>query len=93
LQDRERRDVPKPTIRCAAANSPFSQLDEVVIGPAIARPRGDEKAGGPVEPPAAKDHFYYWPGPLLAASASAILFDISALTASRLKLAPRCIGG
>ena len=32
-------------------------------------------------------------GPLDAASASAILFPISALTASRLKLAPRCIGG
>ena len=32
-------------------------------------------------------------GPLAAASASAILFAISALTASRLKLAPRCIGG
>jgi hypothetical protein len=36
---------------------------------------------------------YYWPGPLLAFSASAILFAISAFIASRLKLAPRCIGG
>src|SRR5580658_8513244 len=35
----------------------------------------------------------YWPGPLLAASAWAILFAISAFTASRLKLAPFCIGG
>jgi len=38
-------------------------------------------------------HSGYWPAPLLAASASAIFFAISALTASRLKLAPRCIGG
>src|SRR5665213_2301701 len=37
--------------------------------------------------------YYYWPGPLLAASACSILFAISALSASRLKLAPRCIGG
>ncbi len=35
----------------------------------------------------------YWLGPLAAASACSILFAISALTASRLKLAPLCIGG
>src|SRR5947208_16244246 len=35
----------------------------------------------------------YWPGPLLAASASCIFFPISAFTAARLKLAPGCIGG
>src|ERR1700722_14713523 len=40
-----------------------------------------------------KGHASYWPVPLLAASASAIFFAISAFTASRLKLAPRCIGG
>ncbi len=50
-------------------------------------------AGGPCEPPAVKGHCGYWLGPLLAASASCILFAISALMASRLKLAPRCIGG
>jgi hypothetical protein len=33
------------------------------------------------------------PGPFAAASACSIFFAISALTASRLKLAPRCIGG
>jgi hypothetical protein len=36
--------------------------------------------------------FYYWPVPFLVASASAILFAISAFIASRLKLAPRSIG-
>ena len=40
-----------------------------------------------------EDHSGYWLGPLAAASASFILFPISAFTASRLKLAPRCIGG
>jgi hypothetical protein len=54
---------------------------------------GNEKAGGSCELPAVKVFIYYWPVPLLAASAWAILFAISALTASRLKLAPRCIGG
>src|ERR1017187_5253942 len=38
-------------------------------------------------------HTSYSPVPLLAASACAIFFAISAFTASRLKLAPRCIGG
>jgi hypothetical protein len=38
-------------------------------------------------------HFYYWLGPLLAASACCIFFVISSFTASRLKLAPFCIGG
>src|SRR5258706_11900918 len=38
-------------------------------------------------------HFYYWPVPLLAASACAIFFAISAFTASKLKLAPFCMGG
>src|SRR2546423_8123656 len=51
------------------------------------------KAGGPCEPPAVKVIFCYWPVPLLAASAWAIFLAISAFTASRLKLAPRCIGG
>ncbi len=37
--------------------------------------------------------FRYCPEPLLAASAWAILLAISAFTASRLKLAPRCMGG
>ena len=37
--------------------------------------------------------FCYWPVPLLAASACSIFFAISAFTASRLKLAPLCIGG
>ena len=40
-----------------------------------------------------ENHSGYLLGPLVAASASAIRFAISALTASRLKLAPRCIGG
>jgi hypothetical protein len=54
-----------------------------------------EKAGGPCEPPAVKVIYVtcYWTGPLLAASASAIFLAISAFTASRLKLAPFCIGG
>ncbi len=53
------------------------------------------KAGGPCEPPAVKVIYvtYYWLGPLLAASACCIFFPISAFTASRLKLAPSCIGG
>src|SRR5262245_58797156 len=38
-------------------------------------------------------HHGYSPVPLLPASAWAIRFAISAFTASRLKLAPRCIGG
>src|SRR5580698_3373145 len=38
-------------------------------------------------------HCVYWLGPLAADSACAILFAISAFTASRLKLAPFCIGG
>src|SRR6267378_5970552 len=38
-------------------------------------------------------HFCYWPVPLAAACACSIFFAISAFTASRLKLAPRCIGG
>src|SRR2546428_13382042 len=50
-------------------------------------------AGGPCEPPTVKVIPGYLPVPLLAASASAIFFPISALIASRLKLAPRCIGG
>jgi hypothetical protein len=37
--------------------------------------------------------FDYLPTPLLAASACIIRFAISAFTASRLKLAPFCIGG
>ena len=37
--------------------------------------------------------FCYWPVPLAAACACSIFFAISALTASRLKLAPFCIGG
>ena len=47
----------------------------------------------PCESLAVNRNLCYWLGPLLAASASCILFPISALTASRLKLAPRCIGG
>ena len=43
---------------------------------------------------ARREHYFcYWPVPLAAASAWAIFFAISAFTASRLKLAPRCIGG
>ncbi len=55
--------------------------------------RGIQKGGRPAlsRPPSGSSG--YWPGPLLAAAASAILFPISALMASRLKLAPRCIGG
>ena len=45
------------------------------------------------QPPRLKKSSCYWLGPLDAASASAIRFDISAFTASRLKLAPRCMGG
>jgi hypothetical protein len=43
--------------------------------------------------PRLRVHRIYWPLPWLAASACCILFAISAFTASRLKLAPRCIGG
>src|SRR5207245_623847 len=38
-------------------------------------------------------HSDYWAVPLAAISAWAIRLAISAFTASRLKLAPRCIGG
>src|SRR5271166_5888322 len=52
-----------------------------------------EKTGGTHRPARYEDHFCYWLGPLLAVSASCIFFAISALRASRLKLAPRCMGG
>src|ERR1700730_4319812 len=51
------------------------------------------KGGRPLRATRREGHFGYWLAPLLAASASAIFFAISAFTASRLKLAPRCIGG
>src|SRR5207237_7930782 len=51
------------------------------------------KGGRPLRAARREDHFYYWPAPLDAASAWAIFFAISAFTASRLKLAPFCIGG
>src|SRR5260370_41033920 len=55
---------------------------------------GVGKNGGAAwAPPRRKDHSGYWTGPLLAASACFILVAISAFTASRLKLAPFCIGG
>src|SRR4051794_19533587 len=44
-----------------------------------------------VKPTVRPAYGFYWPE--LAAFASAILFCISAFTASRLKVAPRCIGG
>src|ERR1700730_7497108 len=53
----------------------------------------DKKAGGLLRAARREVHFCYWLGPLLAASACCIFFAISALTASRLKLAPLCIGG
>src|SRR5260370_34228606 len=53
----------------------------------------DKKAGGPCEPARREGPFCYWLGPLLAASACSLFFPISAFTASRLKLAARCIGG
>ncbi len=63
----------------------------------VARPRPvlslSSSAGGPGEPARREGHFCYWLGPLLAASACSIFFAISAFTASRLKLAPLCIGG
>jgi hypothetical protein len=56
--------------------------------------REQKKAALPVGSAAdSKQKIRYWLGPLLAASAWAIRFAISAFTASRLKLAPRCIGG
>src|ERR1700731_1899942 len=53
----------------------------------------DKKAGGPLRAARRKSYFSYWLGPLLAASACCIFFAISAFTASKLKLAPVCIGG
>src|SRR5258707_4902400 len=53
----------------------------------------EKRAGGLCEAPRREGRFCYWLGPLLAASACCIFFAISALTASRLKLAPLCIGG
>src|SRR5258707_7167638 len=53
----------------------------------------EKRGGGPFPAARREGHFCYWLGPLLAASASCIFFAISAFTASRLKLAPVCIGG
>src|SRR5438094_9867193 len=53
----------------------------------------DKKRAALVRAARREGHLCYWPGPLLAASASCIFFPISAFTASRLKLAPSCIGG
>src|SRR5213080_4852182 len=49
--------------------------------------------GRPMRAARREGHFCYWPVPLAAFSAWAIFAAISAFTASRLKLAPRCIGG
>src|SRR6266480_7020751 len=56
-------------------------------------PPAKQKDGRPVRSARRDGCFCYWPVPLLAASACCIFFAISALTASRLKLAPLCIGG
>jgi hypothetical protein len=53
-----------------------------------------QKKGGALRAaPLVKVTSVYWALPLLAASAWAILAAISAFRASRLKLAPRCMGG
>ena len=52
-----------------------------------------KKAGDPSRVARPKRYFGYCPGPLAAASACCIFFASSAFTASRLKLAPFCIGG
>ncbi len=59
----------------------------------LQRHDGSKKGGRPFRTARCECRSCYSLGPLDAASASAILFDISALSASRLKLAPRCIGG
>src|SRR5205823_12002591 len=56
-------------------------------------PSAKQKGGRPLRAARREGRFCYWLVPLLAASASCILFAISAFTASRLKLAPFCIGG
>src|SRR6266481_3742236 len=56
-------------------------------------PPAKQKGGRPLRAARHEGRLYYWPVPLAAASACCIFFAISALTASRLKLAPRCIGG
>src|SRR5439155_24722357 len=53
----------------------------------------DKKRAALVRAARREGHLCYWPVPLAAACACSIFFAISALTASRLKLAPRCIGG
>src|SRR5882757_9555344 len=51
------------------------------------------KGGRPSRAARREGYFGYCPVPLAAASACFIFAAISAFTASRLKLAPRCIGG
>src|SRR5882757_8648731 len=56
-------------------------------------PPGKQKGERPLRAARREGHFCYWPVPLAAACACSIFFAISAFTASRLKLAPFCIGG
>jgi hypothetical protein len=84
------RSVVTPRISCLTGGV-VDWMTTATRAPAATIAR--KTSGRPLRAARREGHSGYWPVPFAAASAWAILAAISALMASRLKLAPRCIGG